>query len=288
MNPLRPIALAVFLAVLTATPAWAQQKTNLGDNAALRYWAAFAQMQDSTITGDEAKKLNLILDGTAPYDDLEYKDLVEKNKPALEIMALATALPNCDWGLDYQMGPDTPVEYVRKALVLGRLNVLYSYHLLIAGDKDKTVSVLAAGLRFSHDVANGGTLFATLIARDLLANHFRAIAFALHAGSLSPAQRLVLQRSLARLGPDPLDWQSAMKREMEVLNRPPWQASVPLERVTQAYVGALNDPSTLPKLEQVIATVPQPLRDVIPNPKHVLEEKKDWTEKLQEMRSKLQ
>jgi hypothetical protein len=63
---------------------------------------------------------------------------------------------------------------------------------------------------------------------------------------------------------------------------------VPLERVTQAYVGALNDPSTLPKLEQVIATVPQPLRDVIPNPKHVLEEKKDWTEKLQEMRSKLQ
>jgi len=45
--------------------------------------------------------------------------LLEKNSLALEIMARATSLPNCDWGLDYGLGHDLPVDYARKALVLG-------------------------------------------------------------------------------------------------------------------------------------------------------------------------
>ena len=66
-------------------------------------------------------------------------------------MARGTALPKCDWGLDY-IGEDTPVDYARSALALGRLNVLYAFHLLIAGDKDGAVSAIKAGLRFSQDV----------------------------------------------------------------------------------------------------------------------------------------
>jgi len=128
-------------------------------------WSAFAQMQDSAITDQEAKELNLILDGTAPYSDLKYKDLIEKNKLALETMARGTSILNCDWGVDYQLGPDAPVDYIRKSLALGRLNVLYSFHLLINHDSDGAVRTLVAGLRFSHDVANGGTLFAAASAR---------------------------------------------------------------------------------------------------------------------------
>jgi hypothetical protein len=33
--------------------------------------------------------------------DSKYKDLVDRNRPALELMARGTALANCDWGLDY-------------------------------------------------------------------------------------------------------------------------------------------------------------------------------------------
>lgn len=268
------------LILILAGTASAQHRVGVGENAALRYWAAFAQMQDSAITVLQAKELNAILDGTAPYDDLKYKDLVEKNMPALETMATGVAFPNCDWGLNYKRGDDEPVDYVWKALALGRLNALYAFHLLITGDKERAVRVLVMGLHFSRDVANGGTLFATLNARDLLTGHFSAIAFALHTGNLSPAQRLALQEAVVRLGPTGLDWPSAMRREMEVLNRPPWQMSVSLGRVTEAYVGALNDPSSLPKLEQIIARVPQPLQDVIPNPKRVLEEKQDLADKL--------
>jgi len=169
MKHITAISSLILVVLLPGVCVSAQRNMALADNAALRYWSAFSAVQDSAITDEQARELNAILDGTAPYDDTKYKDLLEKNTLALEIMARATSLANCDWGLDYG-AEDVPVEYARKALVLGRLNVLYAFHLFIAGNKDGGVRTFAAGLRFSHDVGNGGSLFATLIAKDLLVN----------------------------------------------------------------------------------------------------------------------
>jgi hypothetical protein len=280
----------ILLVVLSVSPAAAQQKPNLGDNAALRYWAAFAQMQDYAITDAEAKKLNGILDGPVPYDDSQYKDLVEKNQPALETMARGAALPRCDWGLDYKLAEDVPVDYARKALALGRLNVLYAFHLSIAGDKDGAVNAIAAGLRFSQDVANGGSLFATLAAKSLLITHLRAIAFVLHTEQLSAAQRSVLQKAIAQLGPDALDWPSAAKRDLESLrgrySSDP-QGSAALTRIISSYVATLNDPSNMPAMKEVIAGAPQSLADLIPNPQRVLEEKQNLSNQLLQTRALL-
>ena len=288
MKILKTIPSVILIALLSAGSALAQQNASLKENAALRYWSAFSEVQDSGITDQQAKELNAILDGTAPYDDSKYKELLEKNKLALEIMARATSFSKCDWGLDYELRDDIPVDYARKALALGRLNVLYAYHLFIEGNKDGGVRSLAAGLRFSHDVANGGSLFATVIAKDLLVTHLRAVSGALHLEQLSAMQRTRLQEAVAALGSHGLDWQSAIKQEMGVLNKPPWQESVSLVRVTQAYLASVGDPSQLPKLEQLLTTVPQPLRDVIPNPKEVLEQKQELDQKLTQTRSLLQ
>jgi hypothetical protein len=287
MKPSQAIPSTILCVALMVCSASAQRETNLADNAALRYWAAFAQMQDSAISDQQAKELSAILDGTSPYDDLKYKDLVGKNRLALVIMARGTAHPTCDWGLDYDLGDETPVDYARKALLLGRLNVLYAFHLLQTGDKDGSARALASGLRFAHDVANGGSLFASLISKSLMIAHLRAIAFALHTGEVSAAQRSVLQKSVAALGPNGLDWSAAIRREMELLNRPPWKESTLLGHITQAYVGALTDPTMLPRLQQMIASVPQSLQDAIPNPKRVLEEKQDLGDKLTQTRSLL-
>jgi hypothetical protein len=143
-------------------------------------------------------------------------------------------------------------------------------------------------LRFSRDVANGGSLFATLIAKDLLVSHLRAVSDTLHLEPLSASQRTRLQKGVTGLGSHGVDWQSAMKQEMGVLNKPPWQESVSLVRVTQAYLAAVEDPSRLLQFEQMLVTVPQPLRDVIPNPKEVLEQKQELDEKLMQTRSLLQ
>jgi hypothetical protein len=298
MNRLCSIPYLIFLATAIAVPGLAQQRSRLGDNAALRYWAAFAQMQDSTITNEQAKELNLILEGTAPYSDLKYRDLIEKNRPALETMIRGSSIPACDWGIDYGLGPSTPVDYVRRALELGRLNVLYSFHLLIGHDKDGAVQALAAGIRFSRDVANGGTLFATLAAKSLLVEHLRSMSFALHMDELSPAQKSILQKSVAQLGTGSLDWEGAVKRELAVLRAPAGttggmktldpKAAAALASITSSYVALMSDPSLLAGLQETIARAPRPLPDLIPNPKRVLEEKQDLTNKIKQIQPSLQ
>jgi hypothetical protein len=61
----------ILIALLSAGSALAQRNSSLKENAALRYWSAFSEVQDSGITDQQAKELNAILDGTAPYDDLK-------------------------------------------------------------------------------------------------------------------------------------------------------------------------------------------------------------------------
>ena len=289
MKTLRVISLIILCSAVPLGLAVAQQNVPLGQNAALRYWSAFAEMQDSTINDQEAKELNAILDGTAPYQDLKYYELVEKNRAAVKTMTRGTAMPNCDWGIDYGLGQDAPVEFVRKALTLGRLNVLYAFHRGINGDKDGAVRAIAAGVRFSRDVANGGTLFATLAAKNLLVNHFRAIAFMLHVDQLSSSQKSVLQKAVSQLGEEGLDWQSAVKREFEIpLPRADAKATSALAQIAAAYQNVVNNPSALPGLQQMIASAPPPVRELIPNPQRVLDAKQDLADQLRQMRSLLQ
>jgi hypothetical protein len=297
MNRLRLILWIVPFCLFTAGAATAQPKPE--GNAALRYWSAFDQMQDSAITPEQAKELNLILEGTAPYSDLKYRELVEKNRPALETMIRGTALAYCDWGIDYELGHEAPVGYVRKALELGRLNVLYAFDLLITGDNDGAVRVLAAGVRFSHDVANGGTLFAAVAAENLLSSDLRAITFAVHLSrpKLSAAQKSILKRAVGQLPPNGLDWPSAVKREFAVLRMPVRtsegssqldpEAQAALAEIASVYVAMLGDPDLLPDLQQKRLSAPQPLPDMIPNPKRVLEAKQSLTESIAQVNSLL-
>lgn len=287
MKQMRGMSALLMLMVVSAGAALAQQKSRLGDNAALRYWSAFAQMQDVALTDAQVDELNLILGGTAPYQDLKYRELVEKNRPALETMARGTEIPDCDWGIDYALGPDAPVEYARKALTLGRLNVLYSLHLLQIRKTDEAVRALVAGVRFSRDVANGGTLFATLVAKNLLAANLRTIDFALHVEQLSEAQREQLQKALASVGPAGLDWQSALKREFSIKHDLDAPSSSALGKISAMYVAALNNPSELPRLKQMIASAPQPVQQILPNPERVIKEKEDLAGALSKVRAGL-
>ncbi len=281
---------SIIVAVLiTIGSAFGQRTASLADNAALRYWAAFSQLQDSGITDREAQELNSILDRMGPYDPSKYKDLIQKNTPALEIMARGTLLPNCNWGLDYGLGEDVPVDYARKALVLGRLNVLYVIQLYHNDDKDGAIRALAAGLRFSRDLANGGSLFATLIAKDLLVAHLIAVGDALRIGQLSAAQRSQLQNAVAALG-NGLDWPTAARRDIEALTshyaaEP--RISEALSHIALTYGDFLKDQSKLPILTEAIKNAPPELAKLIPNPAAVQEQKQELAARLQQTRALL-
>lgn len=284
------LSMAFLIVVNAELSASAQRNVTLASNAALRYWAAFSVMQDSEISAQQAKKLNAVLDGRAPYDDSIYGSLVQKNELALKLMASGTAVPTCDWGLDYSLGENVPVEYARKGLVLGRLNVIYVFHLLVTGNKLGAIDALAAGLRFSHDIANGGSLFATLAAKDLLVSHLRAIEFALHTSGVSAGQRQRLQTVLSQLGPEVLDWQGATRRDLEALRgryagNP--QASAALTQIIAAYASFLRDPSKREGLQQAIKGAPPEVGNLIPSSKRVLQQKQELSDALTQLRSEL-
>ena len=290
MKGIYGIASTVLAVLLTIVAAMGQPTASLGDNAALRYWAAFSQLQDAGITDQDAKELDEVLDKMAPYDLSKYNDLVKKNTPALETMARGTLLPNCDWGLDYGRGVDTPVDYARKALVLGRLNILYAMQLYHGGNRDGAIATLAAGVRFSHDVAQGGSLFATLVAKDLLVTHLMTVSAALRMGQLSTAQRARLHEVVAALG-DGLDWASAAKRDLGALGSlyaGDVRTSAALNRITASYAGFLRDESNLPGLMDAINHAPAEVAQLIPNPKRVGEQKQELAEKLQQTRALMQ
>jgi len=186
------------------------------------------------------------------------------------------------------MGPATPVGYVWKARALGSLNVLYAFHLQSVGQKGEAVRALAAGILFSHDVANGGTLVSALVAKRLLLAHFNAVALGLRTGGLSDAQRLVVRNALTQLEVEGLNWRSVVHREMGTLhyNTGP-SDSAALDQIEAVYLKALNDPTELPALEQMVSSAPQQLATLIPNPKRVLEQKQELTDRLQQVRALL-
>lgn len=290
MTRMNAIGSRLVVVLFAVSAAVGQGNVSLGDNAALRYWAAFSQLQDAAITNQEAKELDSVLNNMAPFDDSKYKDLIQKNTLALQVMARGTTLPHCDWGLDYGLGDNTPVDYARQALVLGRLNVLYAMHLFHSGDKDGAIRTLAAGLRFSHDVANGGSLFPTLVAKALLMTHLAAADDAVRMGQLSPSQRSQLQNAVAALG-DGLDWPSAARRDLEALgtNYPPGsRLSAALGRIASSYSAFLQDDSNLPSLMNSIHQAPPDLARLIPDPKRAAEQKQELTDKIQQTRRLLQ
>jgi hypothetical protein len=283
MNAIRSIAAIVLFSTFLTGAAFGQTAPpdQLGENAALRYWSAFAQMQDSAM-----------MNGKIPgLDDPSVKELFDKNKAALDTMSRGTLLPNCDWGLEYQLGAKAPVEYARKALILGNMNALYVMYLEKHGDTEGAVRALVAGLRFSHDVANDGTLFATEVAAHLLMDYLPMIPNIVHAG-ISPAQRMALQKAIAQLGPSGLDWQGAVKRELGLYrgtdHRLSSQGLAVLSQITPLYVTAMNDPSVLPRLQGMIADAPMDLRNFIPTPDRVVEIEESLENHLAEARGLLQ
>ena len=299
MNILRRIALAALAVALLAAPAAlksTQTGEKPGENAALRYWSAFAQMQDMGLTDAQAKELYRIVEGTAPFVPSTYKELIARNRPALETMASGAAMPYCDWGIDYRLGPEAPLDHVGKAAQLGRLNVLYAMQLEM-NDRAAAVKTLAVGVRFSHDVASGGTLLSALLAKSLLMAHLRVMASMLQKNDLTAGERATLRNALARIGPDGVDWQASIQRELAIYRGPlptadgvkklDPQALAALARITHLYVSALSNPSMLPELQKAITNAPKPLREVVPNLTRVVRQKQELTRELTSVRAKL-
>ena len=93
--------------------AQAQTKRVETRNAALRYWLAFAEMQDQPGDKNLAQLLDKTAAGEAAWDETNLGPILDKNEAAILALQRASKLPDCDWGLEYEQGSHASVAYAR-------------------------------------------------------------------------------------------------------------------------------------------------------------------------------
>jgi hypothetical protein len=187
-------------------------------NAALRYWLAFADLQDPPADKSVADLLEKTAAGEAAWDEEKLGPILTANEDAIARMQRATKLPDCDWGLEYDLGPFASVAYISKARVLARLDTLEGMRLAAKGDTQKAVDTWLAGIRFSQDVAKGGTLIFSLVAKRAMTANFKALEQAAEAGKLSVKQKQQIETVVRSLPEDGLDWSKALWYEQDPLD----------------------------------------------------------------------
>jgi hypothetical protein len=186
-------------------------------NAALRYWSAFADIQDPPADKATQDLLEKVAAGDAPWDESKLAPILDQNETAILAMQRATKLPDCDWGLEYSRGPRTSIAYVPRSRVLARLNTLYGMRLMAKGDSQAAVDTWLDGIRFSRHVAQGGTLIFQLVGKMAMLSNFRALTNAAESHQLSDAQRAQVLAVVQALPADGFDWAQALAFEEAAL-----------------------------------------------------------------------
>ena len=199
-------------------------------NAALRYWLAFADLQDPPSDKITQELLEKIAAGKVPWDEAELGAILDQNEQAIQEMQRATKLPECDWGLEYSRGPQASIAYVPRARVLARLNTLYGMRLMAKEQTQAAVDAWLDGIRFSQHLAQGGTLIFKLVARMSLVSDFEALTRAAQSGQLDDTQKHEIAAAVRALPTDGFDWSEAMAFEeasLEIAVRQMQQAANP-------------------------------------------------------------
>lgn len=180
-------------------------------NAALRYWIAFAAMQNPPADAPTANLLEQVATGVAPWDEARLGSILQQNKEAIETMQRATRLPDCDWGLEDDRGQ--PLRHLGKGRALARLNVLYGARLAASGEIDKAVDAWLAGFRFSRDLSRDGALIGALVGAASLSVHLDALIRSVGEGKASASLLTRVNDAVRNLPPYGIDWSRSLVSE---------------------------------------------------------------------------
>jgi hypothetical protein len=213
MNPKKWLTLSL-VAFFSASAAFAQTEApSETTNAALRYWIAFADLQDSPAEKSTQDLLEKTAAGEAAWDEAKLGPILEKNESAIYAMQRATNLPDCDWGLEYSLGPGASIAPIVKARVMARLNTLYGMRLAAKGESQKALNTWLAGIRFSQHMAKGGSLIFALMAKMALVSNLNALRNAAQSGWLSDEERAQATAAVSALPETGFDWGNALSNE---------------------------------------------------------------------------
>jgi hypothetical protein len=170
---LRTLCLVTAILALPWGHASADAPCDLGANAALKYWQAFATLPKFT----DAEQTKLMSDHLTMPLDAQARETVNKAEYALRMMHHAAALPGCDWGIDWEAdGIEVLLPQMGAARVLASLACLRARMRFEEGHRAEALDDIVAATRLGRQVSRDGSLIGVLVGYSIEARTIDALA----------------------------------------------------------------------------------------------------------------
>jgi len=129
-----------------------------GENAALKYWQAFATMPKLS----DAEQ-NRLAEYPAKPLDAHSREIVSQAEYALQMMRRGAALRNCDWGVSYEDGVFLLLPQGSASRLLTSLARLRARMRFEAGQNAEAIEDLVAAITLGRHVSQGGGFIMLLV-----------------------------------------------------------------------------------------------------------------------------
>jgi hypothetical protein len=192
---LRALCLAMTLFVLPLQSARSDAGPNLGANAALKYWQAFAALPRFTQAEQQelGDCLNMPLDAHA-------RDFVTRAAYALRMLHRGAALPQCDWGSGWEEdGVEILLPQNDAARVMANLACLRARLRFEGGDSAAAIEDIVAGMTLARHISRDSVLVMVLAGYAI--EHRMTETLALYLPRLNAEMIRELKRRLDALPP---------------------------------------------------------------------------------------
>ena len=179
---LRALCLATAILALRLAHTSAEAPSDLGANAALSYWQAFATLPKFT----EAEQTRLISEHLTMPLDAQTTEIVRKAEYALRMMHHAAVLPRCEWGIDWEPsidweagGFEVLLPQMDAARVLSSLACIRARMRFEEGHRAQAINDIVAAARMGRQVSRDGSLVGVLVGYSIEGGMIGALALSL-------------------------------------------------------------------------------------------------------------
>jgi hypothetical protein len=191
---LRALLLALMTLAIPPGSAFADGGADLGANAALEYWRAFATMPKFT----DAEQNKLTAEYLTVPLDKATREIVGKSEYSLRLMHMGAALPRCAWGIKWEEeGVDALLPQMMAARMLTTLACLRARIRFEEGKNGDAVADVIAASTLGRQVSLDGSLIGVLVGYNIEARIGELIA--LQLPRLDPATIQNLRKRLNAL-----------------------------------------------------------------------------------------
>lgn len=157
---LRALCLATAILALPLGHASADAPADLGANAALKYWQAFATLPKFT----DAEQTKLMAEHLTMPLDAQARESVSKAEYALRMMHHGAMLAHCDWGIGWEAdGIEVLLPQMTAARVLASLACLRARMRFEEGHGAAAIDDIVAAASLGRQVSLDGSLIGVLV-----------------------------------------------------------------------------------------------------------------------------